>query len=447
MKKNLLQSISIVFFLATFSLNALFIKDIQAQAGYPVIDTTKLNAHYDFSGSFRDSTGNNAAAVPHDAELTGDRFCNPQNAVLLSNSGSYLQVDDHASLDFTDTLSISFWVYLDSLPESETRIISKSDPAKPDSGSYWISIYPDNQGPSGSPWSFSYTDTDGTIQTFRCEWGIITEHWMHYTVTFDGSMLLMYMGLEPCAEFEITTPAIQPGDDPLWFGNSVGSGITGKLDDILLYERVIQIQELESISTQSEFWPDNEHPVFEPELGDTIELVCSTSGPFMQYRFMKGSVVIQEGLDSICTIVIESMEDYGEYSCEAYNCLYSHTKFFELNSCVLYDDIYIYDVAATEIYMSEGDEVNIWFYVNSNLEGLEYEMYHNGSLIPDVFRGIYTIDSAAMADIGAYYFVVINGCERLVSDTVYLIMEGSGYVEYEVAGWDWTGNISSAGSS
>ncbi|MEN8203899.1 MAG: T9SS type A sorting domain-containing protein, partial [Bacteroidota bacterium] len=33
------------------------------------------------------------------------------------------------------------------------------------------------------------------------------------------------------------------------------------------------------------------------------------------------------------------------------------------------------------------------------------------------------------------------------SDTVYLIMEGSGYVEYEVAGWDWTGNISSAGSS
>jgi hypothetical protein len=64
-----------------------------------------------------------------------------------------------------------------------------------------------------------------------------------------------------------------------------------------------------------------------------------------------------------------------------------------------------------------------------------------------VFRGNVNIEQATLADTGTYYFVVHNGCERLVSDTVTLIMEGQEYTDYKVVGWDWTGNISGAGSS
>ncbi len=833
MKKKSLHTIAIVFFLIAFSFVLSPLNDLRAQPGYPVIDTTDLSAYYDFYGSFRDSTGNNVSAYPFNAELTEDRFCNSLNAVHLTAPDSYLRIDDDPSLDFTDILSISFWIYLDSVPEAETRIISKSDAETPSTGSYWISIFPGEYGPYGNPWSFSFTDAPGSVTTYGSGWGMITEQWISFTITFDRSTVEIYHGEELVGRSSSGSTSILPNDHPLWFGNSVGSGFTGKMDDIVLYKRVLQQQEIESIFRHSILWPDNERPNIPAYLGDTIELISKDSGPFLQYRFKKGEEVIQEGIDSICMVAIQSENDFGEYSCIAYNCMSEHSKYFdveellapsdiiimdqpyvlkayenamvtlelilsgntdlatfqwyqngnlieqsarnftienvsvtdtgyfyceimdrgsrlisdsihlmlisqedyppvdssalmafyafngnlsdstghtgsavaysvapdsgifgtplqavrfagtdsyleipddpdldipdlltialsiridtqpdrvepilakpdggadsignyglfidpdlhlifaitaadgtvyehisnstlqpgvwhlvtatfngtELNSyldgmpevavpapgltlktddnsliignrgtgsktfvmddfklyqramegeeihrffmqhlplvnrtpqnqsgCVgetiefnpdvtgpflqftfsrdgvilqddstsyfaititseedfgqyqcsvsngyrtsvltmevesgkLYDNIYIYDVASTEIYASEGDAVNIWFYANENLEGLEYEMYRNGILLPDVFRGIYSIDYATVADAGAYYFVVINGCERIVSDTVYLTLEGQSYVSYEVVGWDWTGNISGSGNS
>ena len=116
MKRNPFHFIYITSFIAALSLLFSFTSDIQAQTGYPVIDTTDLHAYYDFAGSFRDSTGNNVSAVASDAELTDDRFCHPLQAVNLTKTSSWLEVDDHPSLDFSDSMSISFRVYLDSLP-------------------------------------------------------------------------------------------------------------------------------------------------------------------------------------------------------------------------------------------------------------------------------------------------------------------------------------------
>jgi hypothetical protein len=276
---------------------------------------------------------------------------------------------------------------------------------------------------------------------------MITGHWVDYTVTYDGNRVTLWLGVEPCAEFETGNASIQANDDPLWFGNSVGSGITGKMDDILLYNRMITVEEIENLGTKPHFIFDIVNVLLEPSIGDTIELFSTASGPNIQFQFFKGEEVIQDGTDSTCLVVIESESDFGTYSCRSYTCTNESNKKFILKSCVLYDNIYIYDVYTPTIYASEGDKVDIWFYVNDNLEGLEYEMYHNGVLMHDVFRGIYTIEQATLADSGTYYFVVNNGCERLVSDTVQVIMKGQGYTDYKVVGWDWTGNISGAGSS
>lgn len=449
MQRKTFDSVSHILFVIVISILTPGIAELKAQEGNPVIDTTGLVAYYDFSGSYRDSMGNNADAISHLTEFTEDRFCLPQRALALTETGSYLQIVDDPSLNFTDTLSISFWLHLDTIPESDTRIISKSDPANPESGSYWITIHPDPEleNINGHPWSFSFRDSEGSVNTFKAEWGMHKQSWMLYSVTFDGSELILYMGAEPVAIFETAITSILPDTNDLWIGNSTGSGFTGKVDEVLLYDRVIQAGEFENLLSMASFVPDDHKLIFEAEIGDTVELYTMAYGSFVQYQFFKGEELIQEGPDSICKVVIKSEADYDYYSCRAYNCLYESIKKYKIKSCALYEDIYIYDVSSTEIYASEGDEVHIWFYVNSNLEGLEYEMYHNGNLLPDVFRGIYTIEQATLADSGAYYFVVINGCERLVSDTVYLIMEGLEYVYTEVEGWDWTGNISSAGSS
>ncbi|MEN8228977.1 MAG: LamG-like jellyroll fold domain-containing protein [Bacteroidota bacterium] len=745
MKMKSPHAYAFALLLSLLSFSGLLLKPLQAQSGYPVIDTTDLVAYYDFYGSFRDSTGKNADAFPSNAELTDDLFCYPENAVHLTAADSYLRIEDDASLDLTDRFSISFWLYLDSVPAAETRIISKSDPAEPAAGSFWISLLPGEEDPSGTPWSFSFTNTEGTVQTCRAEWGMFTGHWIYYTVTFDGSMVMMYLGTEPVIEFAVTPTSMLPNDHPLWIGNSVGSGFTGKLDNMLLYKRVVQVQELESIKNQSLVIRDTERPAITAGIGDEVELVSKHSGPNLIYTFSKDGDILQEGRDSIYLLEIQSVSDSGVYTCTAYNCLSEHTKYFdvellpfdyypsldttglrafytfhgdyndstgntgpatahsvvadtgifgnpnqgvrfsgqdsyleipddpdlditdqfsislslmidtvpdgmeallakpdgstdtignyglfldsglsllfaitasdgtvykhvstsklqpgvwhlvtvsyngtEMNSyldgvpdtplpvpglslriddnsliignpgdgiksfvmddfrlyaraleeeeiikftglhipkamssqqstlacpgevveftpivsgpflhytffregvvlqeghtpsytisisseedlgvyrCIvsngygtcevemsvqpgkLYEGIYIYDVTTTEIFYSEYDQVKLVFYASDNLVGLEYEMYHNGNLMPDASWGLNTIDSAGVEDVGEYYFVVVNGCERIISDTVTLIMQGQEYTSFEAEGWDWTGTISGTGNS
>jgi len=420
MKRNLLHSIAVAFFLATFSLQTFFINDIQAQTGYPEIDTTKLNAHYDFLGSFRDSTGINVAAVANEAELTEDRFCHPQSAVYLTKTSSYLEVEDHSSLDFSDPMSISFRVYLNSLPETETRIISKSDPAKPDSGSYWISIHPGEPVAYGTPWSFSFTDTDGNIQSFKCEWGMLIEQWAHYTVTFDGSMVTMYLDSEPCAEFEVSSPAILPNDDPLWFGNSVGSGITGKLDDILLYERVIQIEELESIRQQSILWPDTERPSLGTCVGGSIELVSNAGGPFLQYTFMKDGEVIQEGADSICSVQIQTESDFGEYSCITSNCMDSSTMYFDVEESYTVGDLVIMDLTQDK-QAYENEWVGLVIEVGEWDTKPHHQWYHYGNPVGQD-RRVHAIKGFSASDTGYYYCETTSQCNRIYSDSIHVTL-------------------------
>ena len=418
MKRNPFHFIYITSFIAALSLLFSFTSDIQAQTGYPVIDTTDLHAYYDFAGSFRDSTGNNVSAVASDAELTDDRFCHPLQAVNLTKTSSWLEVDDHPSLDFSDSMSISFRVYLDSLPETETRIISKSDPAKPDSGSYWITIYPGEEIVYGTAWSFSFTDTDGNIQTFMCDWGMITKNWIYYTVTFDGNRVVLYLGSEPCAEFDISPTTIKTNDDPLWFGNSVGSGITGKLDDILLYERVIQFEELESIRVQSVLWPDTERPNIGTCIGDTIELVSKASGPFLDYTFMKDGEVIQQGPDSICRVRILTETDFGEYSCIASNCQDQSTKYFDVELSITEGNLVVQDL--TLDIQAYG---NAWVDLSIDVTGWEippaYQWYLNEYPVGDD-SSVLQIAGLSASDTGYYYCETTSLCNMILSDSIHV---------------------------
>ncbi|MCK5136987.1 MAG: T9SS type A sorting domain-containing protein [Bacteroidales bacterium] len=420
MKKKSLHIISIAFLLGAFSFVVSLLCELRAQTGYPVIDTTDLVAYYDFYGSFRDSTGNNVSAYPHQAELTENRFCHPQNAVHLTNPDSYLQIDDDTSLDFTDVLSISFWIYLDSVPEAETRIISKSDPEAPSTGSYWISVYPGENAPSGTPWSFSFTDATGTVQTYKSEWGMITEHWIYYTITFNGSTVTMYLADEPVAIFNTEPTTIQPNDHPLWFGNSVGSGFTGKMDDIVLYNRVLEYHEVESISRHPILWPDSERPNIAAYLGDTIELISGDKAPFLQYRFSKGEEVIQEGADSICMVVIQSESDFGEYSCVAYNCMSAHTKYFDVEELLAPSDIIIID-QPYELKVYENAMVTLELILSGNTDLATFLWYQNGSLIEQSARNL-TIDNMNVTDTGYYFCEIMDRGSRLFSDSIHVII-------------------------
>ncbi|MCP4311297.1 MAG: hypothetical protein GY790_08550, partial [Bacteroidetes bacterium] len=420
MKSKKLHAILFVFLLGTFSTISFFSNQLKAQSGYPVIDTSDMEASYYFHGSFRDSTGKNAAAYPQSTILTSDRFCHPMSAAQLTNPNSYLRVEDHAALDFTDVLSISFWIYLDSLPESETRIISKSDPASPSEDSYWISIYPGDETSSGTPWSFSFRDADGTVQTFRSEWGMITEDWEYYTVTFDGSNVTMYMDLEPVAEFNTGSTTILPNAHPLWIGNLVENGITGKFDDIVLYSRIIQVQELEEYIVQSILWPDNERPLLGTCAGETVDLISRHQGPLLQYTFFKDGDIIQDGGDSICSVTIEAESDFGEYSCLAYNCIESHTKYFDVEQVFNTTGMEVIE-QPYEFSQHENSVVRIRLTIEGTTDLTTYQWYHNGVPV-DKRNKNREIDNLSASDTGYYYCEITDQCTKIYTDSIHVML-------------------------
>ena len=445
---NILKSsIAIISGVSIFCFSIL--NELHAQSGYPEIDTSGLAAYYSFNGSFKDSTGNNVDAFPNNALLADDRFCQPLNAVQFTDTDSYLHIDDDPSLDFTDALSISFWLYLDSVPESDTRLLSKSDPEAPATGSYWITLHP-GPGPypnSGTPWSFSFTDEDGVVQTYTSEWGMITEFWVPYTITFDGNMLMLYMDVEPVAIFEVGPVTIQPNEHPLWIGNSVGSGITGEIDDVLIYNRVLQESDIANlVSFHGRLQFDNERPNIGAYIGDTIALISNHTGPFLQYKFSKGEEVIQDGTDSICRVAIQTESDFGEYSCLAYNCLSSHTKYFDVEEILIPSDIQIVD-QPHEIIAYENTIVSMELSLSGNTDLASYQWYLNGILTAETREHILTIANLSAADTGYYYCKIMDRGSELFSDSIHVkLLSSESYPPIDTTGlrayYAFNGNLS-----
>ena len=70
-----------------------------------------LVAHYPFNGNAIDESGHGNNGWVYDAQLVSDRFGNPASAYYFNGNSSYILVDDHPSLDITNKISITGWLY------------------------------------------------------------------------------------------------------------------------------------------------------------------------------------------------------------------------------------------------------------------------------------------------------------------------------------------------
>ena len=397
---------------------------LQGQQGFPKLDTSSAVAFFDFKGAFRDSMGNVPDGIARGSQLIDDFLCNPNSALGMISSAGHVEFPDADALDLQESFSLSFWFYLDNLPASELPIIYKGDPESPGSGSYWVSIYPgDEEAPSGTPWSFSFTGADEQVKTFRSEWGLITGSWAYYTITFDGSMVLMYLASEPVLEIEVSpATTIQPDNQPLFIGNSVSGGFNGKLDDVILYDRIVQGAELETYMHQSFLWPDTDRPLFEVVIGDELELVSIHQGPQLNYQFALGSEIIQDGSDSILQLRIDSEEDFGIYSCKAYNCQESHTKYFDVVLGSGVEGLRILEQSGDR-WAYEGTPLTLEVLPSGDPERCEYQWYLEGQTVNGSLNQLH-ISSLSPSDTGYYYCLVTNDSESVHSDSMKISLLG-----------------------
>jgi hypothetical protein len=96
------------------------------------LPTDGLVAYYPFNGNANDESGNGNNGTVYGANLTEDRFGNPNSAYSFDGSNDYAEVPDNADFDFgTGAFTISAWIKTDATTTSGSGrddILAKGDP-------------------------------------------------------------------------------------------------------------------------------------------------------------------------------------------------------------------------------------------------------------------------------------------------------------------------------
>lgn len=213
-----------------------------------------LKAWYPMSGNAYDASGNNNHPIFNNAQLTKDRFGNPNSAYHFNGSSSYIRIRNNPALNFTNTITLSVWVrptgfYYDICHASV--ILSKGG-GNYLPGNYALrydeSLYSDGQGCSGEQLKDSiHHNFRGTGTATKPYTPYINkDQWYHVVYTNDGSNANLYVDCE--LKYSIPFPEYFINNDDLLIGKSddvmFPFWLNGDVDDIRIYDRALSRDEI-----------------------------------------------------------------------------------------------------------------------------------------------------------------------------------------------------------
>jgi len=199
---------------------------------------SKLVAAYGFeegSGTrVLDASGYaNAGALTNTAWSTAGRF----GKALTFNGNGWITINDAASLNLSNALTLEAWVYPTAALTRWTDILMKE---KAGGTSYYLTA----GSPSGTP----ATGVDiGAERILRGSSPLPLNTWSHVAASYDGSTLRLYVN----GVLVASTPqagSIDPAPGPLRIGgNSVwGEYFTGRIDEVRIYSRALSAAEIQA---------------------------------------------------------------------------------------------------------------------------------------------------------------------------------------------------------
>lgn len=208
--------------------------------------------------TFDDADTNNSTAIDvwntNDGGLsnvtTGRSGQLNQSYEFSQSSESYVNVPHSQSLQLTQQLSFSFWLYVDSFPPSWVLLLGKVAEGTNTSGrtySIWLND-------SGYFHLTSASDEQGQTNIDTPNGSVQTGTWIHYVGVIDrvnGSMKSYINGTEK-ASGSIDTNEAVTHTDPLRIGydnytNDNYYALDGRLDDVRLYSKVLSPDEVQSL--------------------------------------------------------------------------------------------------------------------------------------------------------------------------------------------------------
>ncbi|MGL1904100.1 MAG: DUF2341 domain-containing protein, partial [Fibrobacterales bacterium] len=171
---------------------------------------TTADGYIDATTNNNDGTGVSLTAASDVEGITGIGH-------LLDGDADYIQVDDHATLDFTNNYTLSAWVKPDNTTNSWEGVINKD---RSITSGYYLMYYN-----NGSEASFSNQFHDGGYQVSGTNKYYTTDEWFHVTGTYDGADLKLFVNGEEIGSNAVVSAA-STNAQSLFIG-----GINGYADD------------------------------------------------------------------------------------------------------------------------------------------------------------------------------------------------------------------------
>ena len=230
MKKNL----TILIMLSIFGLSSAFAQ----------IPTNGLLAWYKFDGTANDSSGNNNNGVINGPTSTTDRFNRPNHALLFNGDGQYVSVANDV---WSDSLTLSAWVYANYFGSTSSGTAGKMIFFKAPNTGYnddyhMCVIYDGSNNPKAQ---FVFGQGSGQYIPLTSNTILQTNQWYLITATRANGVAKLYIN----GNLEITTNySFTPINEhySLRLGMSVSNGqsFSGKLDEMRIYNRALNAQEI-----------------------------------------------------------------------------------------------------------------------------------------------------------------------------------------------------------
>lgn len=217
-----------------------------------------LVAHYPFNGNANDEIGDNDGTVSG-AQLTTDRFGNANSAYEFDGIDDYIDCGDEPEFQFSTDFSISVWVYFLGEP-IYASIIAKRNPL-PIYNQYFVGFLDDpyHQDIADFLSFFVRRDDSGGVNNdgpINAAQYPLTEGWHHIAVCnqLNGERF-MYLNGELIGSANGPQGAVNVEGHPLYIGSvsgdwsldAVPAPYEGKIDDVRLYNRCINAEEVAAL--------------------------------------------------------------------------------------------------------------------------------------------------------------------------------------------------------
>jgi hypothetical protein len=203
------------------------------------IPTDGLIAYYPFNGNANDESGNGYHGAVNGATLTTDRFGNSNSAYSFDGNDT-INMGDVSAFNI-DPISFSFWIY--PTANGSRGLISKYNPSTPIG--YFMRMFTSSNRPFAryeiNRQAYSTTD-----------YGIPLNEWIHLVFISNNGLLqwsIYLNGEEVAYSLRSASNTNQEIDADFILGsdNTGIANFVGKMDNLIIYNRILTEQEIISL--------------------------------------------------------------------------------------------------------------------------------------------------------------------------------------------------------